>query len=170
MIDGMKKVVDTYLLTKENASFYLSPFGLLMAKIPEKDFEGRVFVSLAFPFETTEEYVCIQNEDKEELGMIAQLSLLPEEQVSFLREEIRKKYFAPKISRIIKFREDAGNTYWDCETDHGPVTFTVRDTHRSLIRIGEDRVFVVDFDGCRYEIESIAKMDRKSYSKIQLYL
>lgn len=170
MIEGLEKIVDTFLLTPSNASFYLSSTGLLTARVPEKDFEGRVFLSLAFPFETQEEYICVQNEDKEEIGMISSLGAFDEKAREVLLQELQKKYFSPKIQKITKFREDGTTTYWTCQTDKGVLEFTVRDTHRSFIRVGEDRIFVVDFDGCRYEIESIAKMDPKSYAKIQLYL
>ena len=170
MIEGLEKIVDTFLLTSENASFYLSSRGLLMARVPEKDFDGRVFLSLAFPFETQEDFICVQNGDKEEIGMIGSLSAFGEEEREILKVELAKKYFSPKIQKITKFREDGTTTYWTCQTDKGLLEFTVRDTHRSLIRVGEDRVFVVDYDGCRYEIESIQKMEPKSYAKIQLYL
>ncbi len=170
MIKGLDQIIDTFFITSENSRFYLSKNGLLMASVPEKDFEGRVFLSLAFPFETEEEFICVQNEEKEEIGMIESLSSLDPETCSILKGELEKKYFAPKILEITKFREAEMNSYWTCQTDKGVLEFTVRDTHRSLIRIGEDRLYVMDFDGCRYEIESLAALDRKSYSKIQLYL
>ena len=170
MIEGLEQIVDTFLLTPENAFFYRSPHGLLMARVTEKDFEGRVFLSLAFPFETQEDFICVQNGDKEEIGMISTLKIFDEDAKAILKEELQKKYFSPKILEITKFHEDGTNTYWTCKTDKGVLEFTVRDTHRSLIRVGEDRIFVVDFDGCRYEIESVANMHPKSFAKIQLYL
>ncbi len=166
MNETMKQIVDTTVLTPENATFFSSESGLLMGRFPE--FEGRVFLALAFPFETQEEYVCVQNEEKEEIGMILSLAVFGEEERSLLRDELERKYFAPKILSITKFREDGSNSFWDCITDKGPVQFTLRDTHRSLIRVGEDRVIAVDNDGCRYEIESLKRLDRKSYAKIQL--
>ena len=125
---------------------------------------------IAFPFEEKEAYICVQNEEKEELGMVLALSDLPEEKAALLRRELKRKYFAPKILKIKKLSERFGMTFWDCETDKGPLSFTVKDTHRSFIRADEDRIFVVDHDGCRYEIESVSGMDKKSHSKIELYL
>ena len=170
MIRGLENITDSHRLTKENTKFYRSETGLLFARIGDLNFEGRVFFALAFPFEAKDEFICIQNEEKEELGMIRFLADFPEETATVLKEEIAKKYFAPKIHKILKLQERYGNTFWDCDTDHGKLSFTVKDTHRSLIRAGEDRIFVVDCDGCRYEIESVSHMDKKSYSKIELYL
>ncbi len=170
MIQGLEKIAGALPLNGTNATFFLSPTGLLMGKVPEASFEGRVFLSLAFPFETEKEYICVQNEEKEEVGMIRSLSDFSEDVVRILEDELKKKYFAPKILKIKKLVERYGSTFWDCETDHGFLSFTVKDTHRSLIHAGEDRLFVVDHDGCRYEIESVSGMDKKSHSKIELYL
>ena len=87
-----------------------------------------------------------------------------------LTKELKKKYFAPKILKINKVREAYGKTFWECDTDLGPLSFTVRETNRNLLHAGEDRIFVVDHDGCRYEIPSVSALDRKSFSRIELYL
>ncbi|MBQ3074671.1 MAG: DUF1854 domain-containing protein [Clostridia bacterium] len=170
MIQGLEKITDSFLIDRKNTTFFSSPTGLLMVKIPEKNYEGRAFLALAFPFETEENYVCVQNEDREELGMIRSLSMLEENAAELCRAELKKKYFAPKILKIVKLTERFGASYWDCETDYGLKKFTVKDPHRSILRLGEDRAYVVDVDGCRYEIESLKGMDKKSHSKIELYL
>jgi hypothetical protein len=168
MTTGLESVTQALGITEENARFFLSEAGLLMLSM--KEYEGRAFLALAFPFETEEEYISVLNEEKEELGMIRSLKDFGEETAALLREELRKKYFAPKISAIRKLTERHGGSFWECETDYGPLSFTVRDTYKSMIRAGADRLFVVDHDGCRYEIPSLKGMDKKSYSKIELYL
>ncbi len=170
MIQGLEQISDSFMIKRDNTEFFLSSTGLLMVKIPSKDYEGRAFLALAFPFETEEEYICVQNQEGEELGMIRSLALLTEEAKELCRLELKKKYFAPKIQKIVKLTERFGASYWDCETDYGLKKFTVKDPHRSILRLGDDRAFVVDVDGCRYEIESLKGMDQKSHSKIELYL
>lgn len=170
MIKGMEQITASLRLTGENARFTLNSNGLLSASIPEAQHEGRAFLSLAFPFEREEEYISVQTEEKDELGMIRTLEDFDDETACLLRGELKKKYFCPKLLKILKVLERNGNTYWDCLSDQGNLSFTVRDVHRSLIRASEDRIFVVDVDGCRYEIESIAGLDRKSHAKIELYL
>ncbi len=171
MIKGLENIIDSLRLTSENCRFFLSCNGLLMASVTASPaFEGRAFLSRAFPFETENEYICVQNDEKEEVGMIRSLSDFDPDTQALLQKELQKKYFAPKIKKITKLTERYGSSYWDCETDYGPLSFTVKDTYRSLIRAGADRIFVVDHDGCRYEIESLSGMDKKSHSKIELYL
>lgn len=170
MIQEVQNITAARRLTKENTSFFLSSTGLLMVKCEEAEFEGRAFLSLAFPFKTETEFISVQNEEKEEIGMITSLSDFEESQRCLLSSELKKKYFSPKIQKIVKITDYLGSTFWDCQTDHGFLKFTVRDPHRSIIRIGEERAFVVDVDGCRWEIESLSALDKKSHAKIELYL
>lgn len=170
MITDLDRIVESTPLTAKNCRFFLSEYGLLMAEIPEKEFRGRVLLSLAFPFETREEYVAVQNGENEELGMIRRLSDLDENTAALLSDQIRKKYFAPKIQKILLWKERFGTAYVECETDVGKLSFSVRDVIRSIIRLSDDRMFLVDVDGCRYEIESLKALDKKSYSKIELYV
>lgn len=157
-------------LTGENCRFSLSPAGLLLAELTDGSYRGRAFLSLAFPFQLTDAYIALQNEDKEEIGMIRSLSDLREEDQTLVREELATKYFTPKIRKILALTERFGTTRWTVETDKGEMRFIVKDTYKSLIRVSEDRLFVCDLDGCRYEVVSLKALDRKSYSRIELYI
>ena len=171
MIRGLEHLTQSFSLTPENCRFYLSEHQLLMARIQKEEvFDNRVFIVLSFPFETREKYLSVQDEHRDEIGMIEDLNLFDEDTVKLINEDLNKRYFAPKIQRILKLTERYGSSFWDCQTDYGVRSFTVKDTYKSLIRIGEDRLFVVDHDGCRYEIESLKALDKKSYSKLELYL
>ena len=78
--------------------------------------------------------------------------------------------FGRAAQHFIDFLADSGFSYWQVDTDDCEISFTVQDTFRNLLRIGEDRVAVFDVDGNRFEIESLSSLDRKSYKKIELYL
>ena len=132
--------------------------------------EKRVILKRAFPFDMPWEYVAVLDANEREIGMIASLSLFDTDTESLLREELARIYYTPKIRRILSMKERYGFSYWQVETDDGEVTFTVQDTFRNLLRIGEDRLAIFDVDGNRFEIESLASLDRKSYKKIELYL
>ena len=107
-------------------------------------------------------------------GMIEEcyevVEAIDKEDSTLLREELERIYYTPKIRRILSMKERYGFSYWQVDTDDGEVSFTVQDTFRNLLRIGEDRVAVFDVDGNRFEIESLLALDRKSYKKIELYL
>ena len=170
MIEHLERIVGAKPLTGENCRFSLSPTGLLMVEVSDISYTGRAYLSRAFPFMLEDEYVALQNEEKEEIGMIRRLSDLREEDVPLVRSELEKKYFAPKIRKILSLSERFGSSHWEVECDVGKMSFTVKDTYKSMIRITEDRLYVCDVDGCRYEIESLKALDRKSYAKIELYV
>ena len=67
--------------------------------------------------------------------------------------------------------ERYGFSYWNIvTTEDRKVNFTMQDTFRNIIRVGSDKAILLDVDGNRFVIESISKLDRKSYKKIELYL
>ena len=101
MIQGIEQVSKALPLSGENAVFSLNTHGLLTVSIPAIDYHGRAFLSLAFPFEREEEYLSVQTEEKEELGMIRALSDFDEATQQLLRDELKKKYSYRARVRLI---------------------------------------------------------------------
>lgn len=160
-------------LTPMNAVFKRKN-SLLSLTLKEEDGgereEKRVILKRAFPFDMPWEYIAVLDANEREIGMIAALSLFDGDTEALLREELARIYYTPKIRRIASMKERYGFSYWQVDTDDGELSFTVQDTFRNLLRIGEDRVAIFDVDGNRFEIESLSSLDRKSYKKIELYL
>ena len=117
-----------------------------------------------------EEYISVQNKDQEELALIKSLSDLPEEAAALVREELERKYYTPKLKKILTLKETRGFSFWQVLTDAGELSFTLQDTSRSIAKISEDRAFIFDICGNRYEIESLKALDKKSFRKLELYL
>ncbi len=131
---------------------------------------SRIWLHRAFPFDLLEEYISIQNKDQEEIGLIRSLADFDEEAQKILCGELEHKYYTPKITKIVSLKEAHGYSFWQVESDAGELQFTLQDTFRSLLRVGEDKVFVFDNYGNRYVIESLKGLDRHSLRKIELYL
>ena len=160
---------------------YLSPDKAVFEKKGEfpaltlKDDDGetvydRVWLHLVFPYDLTDEFISVQNKEQEEIGIIRSLSDFDDETVSMLKAELERKYFVPKIMRIITLRERHGFSYWKVETDIGEMELSFQDTYKSITRVGSDRAFVTDISGNRYEIVSLDGLDRRSRKKLELYL
>lgn len=155
-------------LTRENAEFYIeNNFVCLRLSCEE---HGRIFLHRDFPFELPWEYISVLDGDKREIGIIRSLDDFDEETKEILREELLRRYYSPKIVEIHSVKERFGFSYWKVRTEDGPISFTLRDTYRSIIRVGDDRAILLDVDGNRFEIPSIEALDRKSYKRIELYL
>ncbi len=130
----------------------------------------RIWLHRVFPFDLAEEFISVQAKDNEELGIIRYLSDFDDATVEILRAEMDRKYFTPKITRIITLKERRGFSYWKVETDIGEMELSFRDTYRSINKVGSDRAFVTDISGNRFEIESLEALDRRSQKKLELYL
>lgn len=136
----------------------------------EKTEYERVWLHRVFPFDAKEEFISVQTKDGEEIGIIRRLSDFDAETVEILQGELERKYFTPRIKRIVTLRERRGFSYWKVETDVGEMEISLQDTYRSITRVGENRAFITDISGNRYEIEDIEALDKKSRKKLELYL
>lgn len=130
----------------------------------------RVWLHRVFPFDLSDEFISVQIKDNEEVGLIRDLKDFDEATADMLRAELDRKYFVPKIKRIITLRERRGFSYWKVETDIGEMELSLQDTYRSITKVGGDRAFITDISGNRCEIESLEALDRKSQKKLELYL
>lgn len=157
-------------LSPERAKLSRSSGGFLMLSL-DGAAPVRVVPSYAFPLEYTEGFVVLCNGEGEELGMVKALSELSEEQRSLLQQELDRRYYCPKLKKILSVKTKAGLALWSCvDTEGRPLSITVKDAYKSMIRVNERRVFLVDRDGARYEIEDLEALDKKSYHKLELYL
>lgn len=136
----------------------------------QKSYE-RVFFHRSFPFELMWEYISVLDENQNEIGIIYNITDFSENQASIIKSELDKKYYQPVIESITSLKERYGFSYWQVKTKDGQnMNFTVKDTLRSIIRVGENKAIVLDVDGNRFVIESIAALDKKSHRRIELYL
>ncbi len=140
------------------------------AKLADGEEYDRVWLHRVFPFDLSDEFISVQTKDNEEIGIIRRLSDFDEEVQKILCDELDRKYFIPKIKKILTLKERRGFSYWKVETDIGEMELSLQDTYRSLTKIGDDRLFVNDISGNRFEIESLAALDRKSKKKLDIYL
>ena len=190
--ESVSTVSKIVYLNDENATFHAeNGFLSLEAWLPKQDdlFEKedlteqpdengfvtkkweRVFLHSAFPFDTPHEYISVLDKDSKEIGMIRALSELKKETQELLMAELSRKYYAPKITKILSVKERYGFSYWQVVlSDDRSFSFTVQDTYRSILRITYQHLFIIDVDGNRFEIPNVEALDRASYKKIELYL
>ena len=140
------------------------------AKLAEGTEYDRVWLHRVFPFDLEDEFISVQTKDNEEIGVIRRLSDFETQTQDILRAELKRKYFVPKIKKIVTLRERRGFSYWKIETDIGEMELSLQDTYRSITKISEDRIFITDISGNRCEIESVSALDKKSQKKLELNL
>ncbi|MCI8331218.1 MAG: DUF1854 domain-containing protein [Clostridiales bacterium] len=168
-VTGLSNVVDIKYLNGANAVFERKN-GFLSLRTGEEEYV-RIYLHRAFPFEKEFEYISVLNEDKKEVGFIRSVEQdFDEPAAALLKEELAKKYFCPKIQKITGMKDNYGFMQMKAVTDHGELTFGIRDIYRNILKVGGGRIFIIDVDGNRYEIPSVEALDHASYKKIELYL
>ena len=157
-----------------NASFCTRNGFLSMTKKEETGEEkvyDRVFLHRAFPFELLWEYISVLDTDQIEVGIIFDLESFDKDTKALIKNELERKYYEPRIKTVVSLKERYGFSYWEVVcTDGRSVKFTMQDTFKNIIRVGEDRAILLDVDGNRFVIESILGLDKKSHKKIELYM
>lgn len=160
-------------LTPDNSRFFKEG-DFIGAEIKNEEGEvvrhERVWLHRSFPFDRPFEYISVQNKEQEELGLIKNISVFDSENANLITAELERKYYTPVITKIMTLKETRGFSFWRVMTETGEQSFTLQDTSKNISRIGEDRAFVFDICGNRYEIKSLSTLDKNSYRKLELYL
>lgn len=174
---ALHDVVAVTYITKENSTFEsCNDFIKMTLTAPNEDgvvetkTYDRIFLHRAFPFDFQYAYISVLDSESNELGIIAEVDGLGNETAALLRAELDRKYYTPVIKQILSVKDKFGYSYWKVITDEGELSFTLRDTFQSMMKVGGGRIFVNDIDGNRYEIPNLEELDRKSFKKIELFL
>lgn len=167
-------------LTPDNATFFRSAGGLVSLTLKHEDGADETFERIvpvrAFPVTEPDEFIAIREPDVhgggdgEEIGMIRRLADFDETTVKLLCDELERRYFAPVITKINGVKEKFGYIYFDAETSAGKVSFVMNNPTSNVRTLEDDRTRLYDVDGNCFEIPEIAKLDKASLHKIELYL
>ncbi len=167
-------------LTPDNARFAPSGGGLISMTLRgdegEEYFE-RVIVVRSFPISNPDEFLSVRLPESrafgrsKEIGMIRYLRDFDEETVNLLLAELDRRYFIPRLTKILSVKEKFGYQYWEAETSAGNVSFVVHDPFSNIRPIpGDTRVLINSTDGNCFEISDPAALDPTSRHRIELYL
>jgi hypothetical protein len=150
---------------------YLDPGKLLFAKRGDALIltvqDDRSYLKVrpvrAFPLTELSEFVGLLDAiSGREIGMLRSVRDLDGPTRQLVQSELRKRYFIPKITRIVQAKKEFGTIYWDVETDRGRRTFLMRHIRDSIHEIEPGRYLVIDIDGNRFEIPQLADLNSRS--------
>ncbi|MBR0113463.1 MAG: DUF1854 domain-containing protein [Clostridia bacterium] len=155
-------------LSPDSCRFFRTEKGFLGAVINGTEYK-RVVLARALPLSFPDDYVCISDIDKKELGIIEHISDFSEENQKLINEELSQRYFSPVITEILSIREKFGNFYFDVMLGDLKRNFTVKDLTKN-IRYHEKGFDLIDVDGNRYRILDFDSIPKKSRRKLEPYL
>ena len=166
MREAIKVTDDLIFLDADTISIQRNAFGELVIQLPDGNTHTKVEPIRSFPVSETTRYIALIDNEGEEIGIIEDMRNLPAKSREILAEELQKRYFMPKITKINSIEGQYGVTHWNVETSQGDVEFGMR-TRYDIVTFENGRVLIKDADGNRFEIENYEKLDPKSYALLQ---
>jgi len=122
-----------------------------------------VRLSLARPLSHSQgKIVLLKAGKKEEVASLDGLAGLDNHSREIVQEELRKRYFLPKIIKVLSTSASFGNRYWHVVTDRGNKRFLMKSPETNVTWLTDDRCILRDTLGNCYEIESMKLLDRAS--------
>lgn len=158
-------------LTSENCKFRRNGdfLAVTLNSADTKEYT-RVKLHRMFPFNCPDNYISVLNNDSEEIGIITDFSNFDTDTVELIKNELDRKYYVCKLNSIISVKERFGFSYWKAMSEHGEISFTIKDVHSSIRVNGIGNILISDIDSNRYELPEMDKLDSKSKKLIELYL
>ena len=157
-------------ITKDNAVFFSTPGGFIGMELDGKRYE-RVQVFRTFPFTAPEVYISVREPDwkAREIGLIENLNDLEKQTRERIEIQLNRRYFTPKIQRILDVKMEYGYAYFDVVTDRGPCKFTIP-MSGSVARLSETRLVITDIDQNRFEVADLERLTSQELRKLDLFI
>ncbi len=162
------ETLKTEYVLPEKCIFSLNPNGFLAAEIDGKEYK-RVILTRSLPLTLPDEYICISDIEKNELGIIEKIADFSQEQQKLINSELSQRYYCPVIGKIESIKEKMGHFYFDVIIGGTKKSFAVKDITKSIRQHG-DAIDVTDIDGNRYRITDFESIEAKSRRKLEPYL
>lgn len=156
-------------LNPEECSFEFNSNGFLVFTLNNES-KGRVKLIRSYPYTLKEEYICVQNLENEEIGIIRSIKDLDESSYSSCSKELENRYYCPCVTSVKSIKERMGHFYFETIIDGKDKSFTVRDLTRNLRFSSENTLLIFDVDGNRYIIPEYEKIEQKSRRLLEPYL
>lgn len=102
--------------------------------------------------------------------MIEDIGDFDEDTRKLINEQLKLRYYMPKITAITNIKEEYGYTYWTVETDKGKAKFASSSGSAGAVIHHGNGVIIKDSNENRYIIEDLSRLSAKEMKKLDLYL
>ena len=157
------------ILDPKKVRIYRDEFNRLKLKIEGDGEYPEVKAVMGFPLSNPDNFVSFielkDGKKDKEIGIVEDVRKLDSKSRKLLREELKRAYFMPRITKINRLKELHGIMKFDVETDKGPREFETR-YREDIRRLSGGYIVIRDADGNRYEIKDYTKLDQRSITLI----
>jgi hypothetical protein len=122
-----------------------------------------VRISRSFPFSDPHHYIGLSDGNGVEIGQLRDLEGLDAETRRIIDEELERRYFTPKVEKVLSVKEEYGMVTWDVQTNRGTHRFIVRNIRDNTFPLGPNRLLMIDVDGNRFEFGNVGSYGSETY-------
>jgi hypothetical protein len=137
------------------------------------DAQGRVYnqvqVIPLYPITAPKEWVSILSMEGEELVCLRNLDGLSPQDQEELKQELMLREFVPQITQVLWVSGTQEPCEWDVQTSHGRTRF-VLESEEDVRRVSAWAVHFIDANGCRFRVDDIRQLDRRSRGYVEWYV
>jgi hypothetical protein len=123
-----------------------------------------------FPLTEPERWISLVEMNGKEVGILKDASRLGHDALRLARDELRRRYLVPRITRILTCRPRGDLVEWTVESDRGQQKFLTRDLREQIKEHMPTRLSIVDVEGNRYDIPDLAALDPESRRRLDAQL
>ena len=120
-----------------------------------------VYPVRAFPITAPSAGIGIMNQSGKEVCWFPDVALIPEEELTLIKEELAAREFMPVIERITQVSTFATPSIWDIETDRGPTRIRLKG-EEDIRRIAGNTLLIADSNGLQFIIKDSTQLDKVS--------
>ena len=122
-----------------------------------------VRIARAFPFTRVNSYIGLRDAADAEIGMVVDPSVLDADSRKVIEEELSRRYFTPRVEKVMSVDEQFGTATFRVMTDRGERRIVVRNLRDNAHALGPVRVLMTDSEGNRYDFPDITKYGARAY-------
>lgn len=120
----------------------------------------KLSIACAFPLTEPDTNIGFLDGKGSDIGTLRDIRELDPESLKIAQEELAKRYFMPRILKIIELKHEYDISYFQVETDRGKRDFTMRGHRENCQEITPGRFVIEDIDGNRFELEDYTQLDK----------
>jgi hypothetical protein len=133
-------------------------------------FDGRVQPMRLRPFNEPARYICLADEERNEVAILDDLASLDEASQTLVSKALAARYFCPVITKIFSVKEKRGIFYFHMALSGTQKRIAIKNPAQYVAHLPGGAVLLTDTDGNRYRIPDLASFDRRSAKRAGPYL
>ena len=130
---------------------------------PERSYL-QVQIARAFPLSEPERYIGLRDSKDKDIGLLLELTGMDADTRRIIDEALARRYFVPRVTRVVKVKKEFDTVTWEVETDKGPRVYSVQNLRESVHEAQPGRLILTDRTGSRFEFPEVAALDPESRS------